>query len=506
MLQRNIVSFELCSGHYLALCGIMASHQAARPIARRMHSGCLRSCLLVSRPLSSTASCRDQSLESTSSSSSAIPPPPSPPPPSDSAPPLDPNLAHTATEERQLYAQGISPIGSRRRRAALASAPDLPFTQLPYACFQEARKILRADREAKLQQIATERLRIRNVYAKDAAAMGGANAKRAKLGSMLRHLERLKVLADINDPLVKKRFEDGDADMDKPIYRYLAQKKWESYNKPLVLQRLQQMHVVPDLLPDVKPSAAVALFFRSPRTRRGLATPPGTIVPARISANAPRLEVQVFDRGPRLVSVAVVDADVPNAETDGFDQRCHFLAVNVPVAPSNGRIEPWTMAAATTDAAAPVSEAPPEGEVVPAAAAGDAQRGEIVVPWMPPHAQKGSPYHRLAVFVLEQPRPDLLLSSVRAIADGMPNTELARLPAESLRKQHEDRMKFSVRHFAGRHKLRVAGATMFRSLWDEGTAGVMRAAGLPGAEVEWRRKRGERLPDRLRKRDKSRMR
>ena len=27
---------------------------------------------------------------------------------------------------------------------------------------------------------------------------------------MRRELERLKVLADINDPMVKKRFEDGD--------------------------------------------------------------------------------------------------------------------------------------------------------------------------------------------------------------------------------------------------------------------------------------------------------
>ena len=38
---------------------------------------------------------------------------------------------------------------------------------------------------------------------------GQEQSRRTKLEGLKRHLEQLKVLADKNDPLVKKRFEDG---------------------------------------------------------------------------------------------------------------------------------------------------------------------------------------------------------------------------------------------------------------------------------------------------------
>lgn len=42
-----------------------------------------------------------------------------------------------------------------------------------------------------------------------AGDLGGEFAKRGKLVRMQRFLEHLKVLADVNDPVIKKRFEDG---------------------------------------------------------------------------------------------------------------------------------------------------------------------------------------------------------------------------------------------------------------------------------------------------------
>ncbi len=106
---------------------------------------------------------------------------------------------------------GVLPIGSRRRRIALRTSDNIPFEQLPYHCFQEARKVLQADREEKLQLIRTERLRISNLMAKDPSTVsGGEKTKQTRLDSMIRHLEYLKIQADINDPLIKKRFEDGD--------------------------------------------------------------------------------------------------------------------------------------------------------------------------------------------------------------------------------------------------------------------------------------------------------
>jgi hypothetical protein len=113
--------------------------------------------------------------------------------------------------ERALLRSGINPIGSRRRRAALKSADNLPFEQLPYQCFQEARKVLQADREEKLQAIKQERARISLLTAQDASTIqGGERQKQIRLDCMSRRLEKLKILADINDPLIKKRFEDGE--------------------------------------------------------------------------------------------------------------------------------------------------------------------------------------------------------------------------------------------------------------------------------------------------------
>jgi large subunit ribosomal protein L35 len=105
---------------------------------------------------------------------------------------------------------GVLPVGSRRRRAALRISENIPFEQLPFQCFQEARKVLAKDREEKLSLIKTERLRIANLVETPAERIqGGEKMKEKRLASMRNHLEWLKIQADINDPLIKKRFEDG---------------------------------------------------------------------------------------------------------------------------------------------------------------------------------------------------------------------------------------------------------------------------------------------------------
>jgi large subunit ribosomal protein L35 len=71
--------------------------------------------------------------------------------------------------------------------------------------------VLLADRQEKLEMIKTERLRISNLVATDASTFrGGELFKQRRLESMRKYLEYLKIQADINDPLIKKRFEDGE--------------------------------------------------------------------------------------------------------------------------------------------------------------------------------------------------------------------------------------------------------------------------------------------------------
>jgi len=311
---------------------------------------------------------------------------------------------------------------------------------LPYQCFQEARKVLLADREEKLKQIEVERARIARLKEADPELSGGELRKQHRLRSMSITLEKLKILADTNDPAVKRRFEDGLGDMSKPIYRYLADRKWREYRRRVLVQRLDQMKVIPDVVHNFELTADIRLAFGH-RTVQ-----PGDFVDSTVSETPCRLNVQVFDRGERLVTVAVVDSDVPNIELDRFDSRCHFLASNIPISPTSPSIP---LAKLSTDS-------------------------QVLLPWLPPFAQRGSPYHRLSILILQQ-------------KDNIPiDLEVAK------RKAHRE--NFSLKSFMTRHMLKPFGATLFRSKYDEGTIGVMARAGVPGSELELKRVKVEPLP------------
>lgn len=121
-----------------------------------------------------------------------------------------PETVATYREEWELTKAGTPPIGSRRRRLALQQTSNIPFDALPYQCFQEARQVLIQDRAEKIKQIETERTRIQRLRDADASTTPGGEAHRAtRLKAMEAHLEKLKIYADINDPNVKRRFEDG---------------------------------------------------------------------------------------------------------------------------------------------------------------------------------------------------------------------------------------------------------------------------------------------------------
>jgi len=225
--------------------------------------------------------------------------------------------------------------------------------------------------------------------------------------------------------------------MSRPIYRYLAERKWRSRKRLITMQRITQMYVVPDVLAAIDPIADVSLSFNRSVVQ------PGEFVTSSTSERAPRLDVQVFDRLERLVTIAVVDADVPNLATDGFDFRCHFLAVNVAVSATKPSIRLKDLAA------------------------------ETVLGWLAPTAQKGAPYHRLCVFVLEQP--------------GNKAIDVAAAQAKARR------TGFVLRSFADRHLLEPIGAHMFRTQWDESMDAVMGRVG-EGVSEELRRKRVEKAP------------
>jgi large subunit ribosomal protein L35 len=229
-------------------------------------------------------------------------------------------------------------------------------------------------------------------------------------------------------------------DMSKPIYRYLAERKWQEYPRKVQVQRINQMDVIPDVVPMVDPILDIKVAFGK-RT-----FPPGDYVPSLASEQPPRLTLQSFEKGEKVVTVAVVDPDVPNIEADSFDSRCHFLASNITISPTQAAVDFASLA----------------------------RDSQVLLPWLPPHAQKGSPYHRLSIVVLQQ--KDNIPIDVGAAAKMV------------------QRDGFTVRSFMSRHLLKPISASLFRTTWDENTAAVMAKAGLEGGDIELKRKKVEPLP------------
>lgn len=224
--------------------------------------------------------------------------------------------------------------------------------------------------------------------------------------------------------------------MNKPIYRHFAKEKWQSMNQKIIKQRVEQFNIVPDVLPKFHPTADVRLSFRNIRVA------PGEIVDSIVSEGPPRLWVQTFDSRERMVTIVVMDSDVPLPEEDSFTRRCHFLAANIPLS-----CVPRTVALEKLD----------EAE-------------QLAVPWLPAFSQEGSPYHRLSIFLLEQKNGE-------------------KLDVAALKEAYGARDGFSLKSFRDKFELEPFGFNIFRSVWDKGTAAVMKRNNIPGSEIVFRNQR-----------------
>lgn len=69
--------------------------------------------------------------------------------------------------------------------------------------------MLLTDREEKLKEIESVRQKLSRLQALSAEEAGGEQSRKSRIVALELRLERLKILADINDPIVKRRFEDG---------------------------------------------------------------------------------------------------------------------------------------------------------------------------------------------------------------------------------------------------------------------------------------------------------
>ncbi|EMR10875.1 hypothetical protein PNEG_01022 [Pneumocystis murina B123] len=279
--------------------------------------------------------------------------------------------------------------------------------------YDEALKVIEADRLEKQKKIKKIKLKIEQMLKnKDSITKDTEE----QIINLKKYLNQLEILADINDPEIRWRFKHNDVDMSIPVYRYLAEQKWMKKPYHLLMQRIEQMYVIPDAYKRFKPTVEVLLRFGKEELE------PGKFVPNNISALAPVIEINSFSGKEELYTIILLDLDVPDLEKDSFKIYLHWLISNIPISPTNASVQP--------------------------------SKGTILASYIPPHPQKGSPYHRYTLLVFEQ---------VKKISNDY----------------NIIRNCFNVNQFASLNNLKIVGIHFWRSVWDEHVDKVMSDAQLP---------------------------
>ncbi|THH11337.1 hypothetical protein EW146_g8082 [Bondarzewia mesenterica] len=237
-------------------------------------------------------------------------------------------------------------------------------------------------------------------------------------------LNVLEVMSEVNLPEVRWKAANGMADLSKPVYRHLVEKRWrEEGALDLLMERIHQMNVVPDVIPELRPGLDLRITFPEPpprsvylRTRvkrRHIPIEPGVFLLNEQTRKPPSLYTTVFHTDERLYTMLMVDADVPDVETESFTTYLHWLQPNITL--STNTSLPLPLTATHT-------------------------------PYIPPHPARGSPYHRYILLLLPQSSP-----------------------TERIRVSQIERRGFDLRTFVQEHglKLEGGGAHMWRAVWDE---------------------------------------
>ncbi|KAI0344248.1 PEBP-like protein [Trametopsis cervina] len=241
----------------------------------------------------------------------------------------------------------------------------------------------------------------------------------------------LEVQSAINLPSVRWKARNGMADMSKAVYRRILEQRWrEEGELDLLMERIHTMNVVPDLLPSLHPSIDLRLNFpaaplsggRRSIRRKPEKVEPGVFLLPEQTRKPPHLYVTVFHPEQRLYTLVMVDLDVPDTANSSFRPYLHWLQPNI------------SLHALSRELTLPTTH----------------------TTYIPPHPQRGTPYHRYAVVLLPQQSAEHI--DVPAITDA-------------------ERLGFDLRAFSQKFGLdgsKGGGAHMWREQWDPTVSEIYR--------------------------------
>ncbi|CAD6563771.1 MAG: hypothetical protein TREMPRED_001373 [Tremellales sp. Tagirdzhanova-0007] len=248
--------------------------------------------------------------------------------------------------------------------------------------------------------------------------------------AIMRRIDQLEIEAHVNDPAVRQTFREskGRGMLDQPVMRHLAERRWRKEGGlDLVMGRVYQNKVVPDLVPDLGPTSPLNLTLAT-----GLVEP-GAIIDPSDFLSPPKVTFQTFshpseptasDPTPTgLYTILVIDPDSPSPQTQSFTQRLHFLKTDIPLSILTGETDVMSD-----------------------------DIGRILTPWEPPAPECGSGRHRYVFILLHQ-------NSSSSPGQTSPRRE-----------------DFDYRAFVTEHGFTnnsLIGINLFRAIWSEEQADVI---------------------------------
>lgn len=282
-----------------------------------------------------------------------------------------------------------------RMQSTHAWKPALRPGTLPV--YDEALKFIEQDAASLREQIA------------QAKQAGSASSEEAQ-----RRIFALEVAAGINEPSVRAQFRRGDYDLSKPVFRHLREQSWRRNGALARLEeRILNMHILPDVVPSITPTVDLEILFG---TGDGIgdhggqagSVLPGVFLDPAMTMQAPSIRATAFHEDTRKYTLMLVDPDMPSEETQSFKTFVHWLVSDVPLSIH----------------ASNIPKDHPE-----------------LLPYIPPHPSRGTPYHRYTTLLFEQG----------------PMTQLVEVPRELE----------NVASFADSHDLHLTGIHFWRAKWSE---------------------------------------
>ncbi|KAJ7139447.1 phosphatidylethanolamine-binding protein [Mycena epipterygia] len=256
--------------------------------------------------------------------------------------------------------------------------------------YDEALRLIRVDARRVRADAARQRrevLRVHKVLSTPDEVQGEKKRElEADLEKMRAKLEILEVQSEVNLPDVRWSVANAMADMSIPSHRHLVEQRWrKDGDLDLLMERIHQMHVVPDVLPVLHPTLDLHVTARlmpehfdtlmnRNRFQRRVNTfkqvVPGNYLTPRQTRVPPKLYANVFHTDVRLYTMLLVDPDVPDEVNQTYTTFLHWLKPNIPLSATHtGRI--------------PLLNTHTR--------------------YIPPHPQRGTPYHRYVMLLLPQP-------------------------------------------------------------------------------------------------------